>query len=330
MDKNDYYISDDILTSALESLRTTMTEAEYRKAAAGALKLSCVARFRSLNTYAHLETLLSQIFGKLYFSSARGFNDPYDTLMYVDYPKALGAVGRLIKRDFPSYLEDLKASNPLKHKIAVEYLGLSNGPSDKQIFQFLCCLEKALEEIKQQIRDDSRSICFSKNFLSTIQWSHYADNHSGVVLLYNKFDLISAKCFDRSNKPIDISFKLYDVKYSKDRPDGTELILDYFLYLCGKREDFPVERLREIILTKDAVWEYENETRLLPTDLNFEVAKDCSYLEVKPKAIIMGAKISEEHKVIIQSAAEKAGCLLYEAWYDENRCDYNVVFQQVT
>ena len=315
MDKKDYYISDDVLTSALESLRTTMTEAEYRKAAAGALKLSCVARFRSLNTYAHLETLLSQIFGKLYFSSARGFNDPYDTLMYVDYPKAVGGMGYSIKKFFPSYLEDLKVSNPLKHKIVVEYLGLSDGPSDMQLSQFLCyLLEKELEKIKQQTRDNSRSICFSKNFLSTIQWSHYADNHRGVVLLYNKLDLISAKCFDRSSKPIDISFKLYDVNYSKDRPDGTELILEYYFYLSGKREDFPVEQLRQIILTKDAVWEYENETRLLPTDLNFEVAKDCSYLEVKPKAIIMGAKISEEHKVIIQSAAEKAGCLLYEAW----------------
>ena len=330
MDKKDYYISDDVLTSALESLRTTMTEAEYRKAAAGALKLSCVARFRSLNTYAHLETLLSQIFGKLYFSSARGFNDPYDTLMYVDYPKAVGGMGYSIKKFFPSYLEDLKVSNPLKHKIVVEYLGLSDGPSDMQLSQFLCYLEKELEKIKQQIRDNSRSICFSKNFLSTIQWSHYADNHRGVVLLYNKLDLISAKCFDRNSKPIDISFKLYDVNYSKDRPDGTELMLEYYFYLSGKREDFPVEQLRQIILTKDAVWEYENETRLLPTNLNFEVAKDCSYLEVKPKAIIMGAKISEEHKVIIQSAAEKAGCLLYEAWYDENRCDYNVVFQQVT
>lgn len=83
------------------------------------------------------------------------------------------------------------------------------------------------------------------------------------------------------------------------------------------------------MLTKDVVWRYEKEVRLIPHVLDFKHISSAAYLDIKPKAIILGVKISNRDKdAIIKAAAEAGNIILYEAWLNDSQPGYQIVFQE--
>lgn len=201
-------------------------------------------------------------------------------------------------------------------------------------------LDGEIEKIKNSIHDNIKGICLSRNYLSTLMWAHYARDHTGVALLYDTKELESAQCCTSSGKVLpEEKFELHPIKYDTKRPDATAFIHDYLLSEATgglpvthagdilSPPDYKV--IEDIVLTKDVVWRYEKEVRLIPHVLDFKHTSSAAYLDIKPKAIILGAKISNRDKdAIIKAAAEAGNIVLYEAWLNDSQPGYQIVFQE--
>jgi len=98
-------------------------------------------------------------------------------------------------------------------------------------------LRKSLEEgMRDHIREENRRNCLlsvSKTAKEPVMWAHYAEVHKGAIIGID---------FDKL-------FKMYPVKYSKDRPKINLL------------HEFTIENSSEIALTKSVAWSYEEELR---------------------------------------------------------------------
>lgn len=118
-----------------------------------------------------------------------------------------------------------------------------------------------------------RILCLSKNNDNILMWGHYAYNHKGFVI-----------GFDRNYRFFKGAFKVY---YSDSIPKlGDGILYDF---LIQKNET--LEELRKIFLTKSKLWEYENEYRCA-----FDVEKKYQYLSTMPNAEMLLTNFIEELK----------------------------------
>jgi hypothetical protein len=86
-------------------------------------------------------------------------------------------------------------------------------------------------------------VCFSSNNHNTLLWSHYADHHKGMCLV---FDL------DEENTK-----KLYKVKYQES-----------FAEINYDDDSQILEEIKKLVTTKSIEWEYENEYRQIFIEKN--------------------------------------------------------------
>lgn len=268
--------------------------------------------------------------------------------MYINYHGLNDSIGGTLSHFMPTYGEQQP------DKIAFNYLSseLFNGlPEEKKaqcINSFLSRLREEAKAAIKDLHDNVPGICFAKDCLSPLMWAHYAENHRGFALLYDRKELETAACFLESGEQVCARRKLYDVEYRTERPDGTEFVEQYLLhqhlketntryrFLHGlnpvdspEQHPFSQTTLREIILTKSEEWSYEHESRLLFRPVVLEKEWKKRYLEIKPRAIILGAKMDDKVKKTFPEIAKKLGSTLYEAWLDEQTRDYKLVFQEI-
>jgi hypothetical protein len=102
------------------------------------------------------------------------------------------------------------------------------------------CRER-VQNFCRDVSDGFGVVCFSLNPTNILMWSHYAENHKGVVI---GFQL-----------PPHISDKLIRVKYSKER-----VLFDPAQPIGG---EYDTEIAEKIISTKHVNWEYEEEMRIM-------------------------------------------------------------------
>ena len=61
-------------------------------------------------------------------------------------------------------------------------------------------------------------------------WSHYADNHKGFVLVYDKKDLAEAKPYTKKEQLTFSKTKLEKVRYVDKQKDMTQAVLSYIRF----------------------------------------------------------------------------------------------------
>lgn len=317
---------------------------DRRIARAAIYKNNCVVKYRAADERS-IEALKQ---GKLFFSSAMGYNDPYDTLMYINYNGLSDSIGGNLWHFLPSYGEQLPDKTSINYLYSKIYDGLPKEKKAQSIYSFLSHIREDAKAVIKELHDNVPGICFAKDSLSPLMWAHYADKHKGFALLYDRKELETAACFLESGEQVLTRRKLYNVEYRIERPDGTEFVEQYLLhqhlkgtntryrFLHGSNPvDSPVQhpysqtKLKEIILAKSEEWSYEHETRLLFRPVTIEKEWKKRYLEIKPRAIILGARMDDEQKKVFTEIAKTLGSTLYEAWLDEQMRDYKVVFQEV-
>ncbi|MFN7028418.1 MAG: DUF2971 domain-containing protein [Sphingopyxis sp.] len=121
--------------------------------------------------------------------------------------------------------------------------------------------------------------CFSEIGDSLLMWSHYADQHSGVCLIFEQL----------SEHRVFFSFP---VEYREDRP-----VAD-----VAKLADSDHSFLRASALTKAKCWEYEREHRM------FMTATPPGYQAFPRDAlvgIILGARMNERDRGLVMRAVRK-------------------------
>lgn len=127
-----------------------------------------------------------------------------------------------------------------------------------------------MKYVKRVTHTETGVFCCSRNYSSTLLWSHYADKHTGAAMVVD----------------IDDNY-VSDVIYSQTR---SELSLDDMFAIADGRgdADWPFRNMR----TKSAEWKYEDEIRvfgrLKPDDsgLHFHDFEDGF---VKLSGVILGA-----------------------------------------
>tara|TARA_B100000953_G_scaffold249560_1_gene212028 strand:- start:265 stop:1080 length:816 start_codon:yes stop_codon:yes gene_type:complete len=159
----------------------------------------------------------------------------YDNLEY--YLKNL-TVGASSLYDFNDIFERMfkirlfQKSDSVEQHLRSVLLQASNGKSDHK--RLVTTIEDYLKEFKIS--------CFSKNPLEPLMWSHYADKHHGICLV-----------FDR-NQFLDSSIKGGNVNYSNLIPNQA--------FFQGRTTQAEMgEIVYNIIHTKSLHWRYEQEFR---------------------------------------------------------------------
>ena len=132
-------------------------------------------------------------------------------------------------------------------------------------------------------------VCFSKNFNSSLMWSHYTYSHKGICI---GFDLM----------------KLYTILTSFHDQDLSLVEVDY------KNEFEPIDFFNQDsdaiyhwIRTKSSIWEYEEEIRLLFTNLKFTDQKKIllEFHKSAIKEIILGNRIDPENEEWLKNFCKK-------------------------
>ena len=143
-------------------------------------------------------------------------------------------------------------------------------------------------------------VCFSSKKDSILMWSHYAKEHSGVVIGFGKFPLW---------------IKIQKVKYSKKRIPvkfGFEIV--------------DINDLKEVFFNKNINWKYEHEYRLGIYLSDCIKNKNDYYIKVPLttiKAIYFGIKTAENDIVKIQNIVN-ANIAYFKGKY--NYSDYKIDF----
>jgi hypothetical protein len=95
-----------------------------------------------------------------------------------------------------------------------------------------------LEAFKKQVNERYGVVCFSENYHDPVLWSHYADNHRGVALVFEIPD----------SEAIRIDYQ----------PECFKLDIDAAI----RRDRFDESVINKFISAKFPSWHYENEIRM--------------------------------------------------------------------
>ena len=165
--------------------------------------------------------------------------------------------------------------------------------------------------------------CLSETPSSILMWSHYAKNHTGFCIEYDFNNLPTEKRYIREH--------LEKVNYSDQLPSLqlASLIqvmrkkLDPAFQKDPKITEATTETCVEAILTKNSVWNYEKEWRLI------FLKEDPSLPEKIPCAskIILGADISDSNKALLLSLAREKNLPVFQAYLIPDR--YAIDFYQI-
>lgn len=217
-------------------------------------------RFRSLvpASKPYVESSIRN--SEIYFSPPGDLNDPFDCQLAVD-----------VTGTDKEWLEHVRSS-----------LVLENDRRKKK----LSFMERHREAKKYVDQGNHRKLdgkdfakmtstfgvaCFSGFMNSQLMWSHYADNHRGICLIY-KPELDFSGLLRRA----------YEVEYKKEYPQVR--LVDF-----NKLKEVAVNRL---LLTKSKDWAYEAEYRLLRA---FGAKETVRHSPQALVGVVLGARISQEN-----------------------------------
>ncbi len=211
-------------------------------------------KYKNCNV-SHLRNLI--VDSCFYMSSRHQLNDPFDVRSDLDFVD--GGINRMV------YLNRLFNEHKIRYKQRLEISRRLNSPRT---------IEKEIRRLLNISIDNSGFHSFATSPRNLLMWSHYAQSHSGVCLVYE-----TAKDLDTFVKalPVDYSVSYPVVEYGDQM--GRDLITKAFL-------------------TKAKEWEYENERRI------FEKDRAGQYMSYSPSALvglILGAKISNEDEATIRA-----------------------------
>ncbi len=191
--------------------------------------------------------------GELLYSRASLFNDPFD--LNPSFPN-------LTSKDLRDYRRFL-----LKSNIGPDWNKLDKIKAKKNINKKVNhrSLLKLYNETYKTFRNNSFICCLSEDFKSTLMWSHYAHNHSGICV---EIEL------PETNKI------LHKVIYSELRPEFP------FVKIKNRDKFFQGQDFINQFIIKNSHWEYEKEWRILYL---FDMVND----DMKPYDLFIKEEFSE-------------------------------------
>lgn len=295
---------------------------------------NCLFRYRKLSDAEQAKKSVHAIEeNRLYFSTPANFNDPYDSLLYVNDGELFRDIQHNWEIGMDSYLNRLEKENLMMADFAKAVWYGKN--RQKNIDSFKEMLDQKVDKVKTNIRNHVKIICFTENCLSMLMWSHYASEHAGFVLVYNKDELLNAHCFDSKDNTIPRKLCLKPINYSATRINMTKNIHEYLLKYelpslmdVTKLPDIPPVKVREFILNKKREWDYEKEWRLMPRVINIQKEDPMCYIQLAPKAIIIGAKCTMNNERKLCEIAQRKEMPIFRVRITDS-VEYGMVLEDI-
>ena len=295
---------------------------------------NCLMRYRGCSD----RNLMALMEGKQYFSSPKSFNDPYDVLVYANRDK----INEYIKTMIDTYMEDYvhdkideARRDPLGH--APSAIALWYGDKKEVFFKvFLNQVSDCVTEIKEMVREKQKVISFSENIDNILMWSHYAEYHKGFCLIFDKDELQKANDYDFDGKQIRKKHRLVKVQYTDKRIDLSLEMAEYvkthkmnpFNRDMEPAFNLSQETLRNILVQKAKVWEYEAEWRLIPRYIDLEKGSNMMYTRIDPIAVVCGAECDPQNREKIIDICRKKKIDVYDMGLNSSNPDYSLVLSK--
>ena len=175
---------------------------------------------------------------------------------------------------------------------------------------------QAMENMKMDMSDKHGILCFSENWQSPVQWTHYANQHEGLCLGFdvpNEF-LVKVKYCDKRLSgdsyfaslealKARIMAEMYEYigapkssqEYEKKRKEFLKVV-DKRLREESETDEVGQDFMAEILSTKYSHWKYEKEYRVF-RELDTEIKTDEFYFaafsdQLELKEVIVGLRCS--------------------------------------
>jgi len=234
---------------------------------------------------------------KIKITKPSNFNDPFDcSIPNIDYSfkeietHFISKINIFMKTMGQQNLnENKKEFNNLRDEIKMDFKNSFN----KDFFNELLSIRK---DWNSHI-DNYKILCLSKSSKNILMWSHYAQEHNGIVL---GFDF---------NKDKPIYKKLQPVKYDKELKITKDFFNKLFKDLINdsikselsgkniinenKFANVFVNHLFDYLFIKNNVWNYEEEYRLIT---NASQGNFLDFNDTSLKEIIFGIKVTKNNR----------------------------------
>ena len=285
-----------------------------------------------------LEALRSN---KLYFSSANYYDDPFDTFLHIDIerirdeylsafqtPESTAAV---IEQVIPIVADNLPAEQLAQITVENVTKALSQGLLEN-------FLNSALA-LRDEVKKDTWSVCFSENGFNETLWLKYADQHKGFVQIYDLEDNGNFLC-GKQEKCVNCGIRnygtpLYPIYYSDMPYDATNFAKLVMLRKVGEMTGSEISpelsrgmvngvwEKERITLIKKECHKYDEEWRMITgCNMNAPVLR-----EWIPSGIILGLRMDTAEENLVISMAQEAGIeKIYKSFIDsQNRLNANQI-----
>lgn len=290
-------------------------------------------RYRPVNTKS-LEALRTN---RLYFSSANYYDDPFDTFLHLDievirkellYAFQTQERTEIIIEGTKSLLGGI-LSGEQAAQLTVENVtnALSHGLTENFLYATL--------SLRDELKKDTWSVCFSENGFNEVLWLKYADQHRGFVQIYDLENDDNYLC-GKQNKCANCGIKnfgtpLYPIYYSDTPYDATRIARFIMLGKIAEaaKTELPPELFAELgspiweqertTLIKKRCHEYDEEWRMITGC----IMKPPVMMEWIPSGIILGLRMDKAEENLVVSMAKEAGIKnIYKSYINaQNKLD---------
>ena len=315
MDDNDRHIFWETLCSLegqdiqkdCEALRKTIKLPRY------------LYRYRQVN----LKTLEALRYNKMYFSTSNYYDDPFDTFIHVDIKGIKDFFSRIAndKNEFRNAeplirtLLDIMKIPITENELTKDFYALENIIKKKELSAFYI---NYFRNIRNEIKKDTWSVCFSENGFNEALWLKYAEQHKGFALMYDMENPRNLLCGKQKKclgcKITQYGTPLYPIYYSDKKYDATKFA--QYMAICMLSEE-PENTANQIVsLFGNQAWErerimlikkechkYDEEWRMIvPCQMDGKVVR-----EWIPDAVILGLRMENDERNLIMDIAKQAG-----------------------
>lgn len=276
-------------------------------------------------------TVKELIYDEIFFASTEECNDPYEGFPFIEFPRDADKWRRLLNfawdEAFSKKYTDLFVEYFCKHGNInlndlkkMDFYSLNKDVTMSGLVSFKFHMQKLHSCIENYTFQKKYFVSFSKSCMDYLMWSHYADKHNGICLifkpinngLFQRKDVLRTEfSFESVRSSIANPFIFQDVVYCK-HPQTLDGFDSFPADIC-KRYSFEseeerinfVESREKYFHEKLDCWDYEKEVRLLLSapsawiNGKIELSKYQRLFHYEPTqlaGIIFGSRTSEKNK----------------------------------
>lgn len=274
-------------------------------------------RYRPVNTRS-LEALRTN---KLFFSSANYYDDPFDTFLHIDIDRIKNMYLRAFQTH-ESTADVIETARPIISNILTEEQleritaeNVTKAVSGGLLENFL----NSMLMIRDEVKKDTWSVCFSENGFNETLWLKYADQHKGFVQIYDLDNVDNFLC-GKQEKCANCGIQkygtpLYPIYYSDTPYDATSFAK---IVMLRKLEEMTGIAMSQQLasLMGNGMWERERTTLIKKKcheyDQEWRMITGCIMsppimMEWIPSGIILGLRMDIVEENLVISMAKEAG-----------------------